>query len=309
MTTGDAGPATGLEPRTRFVGCGGVRLHALDWGGDGPPLVFLPGLGQSAHVFREIAPEFAGEYRVVALTARSHGESDAPEHGYTVDAFAADLRGAMDELGIGRAVLAAHSAAGAWATRFAADHPDRVRAMIYLDAVTDYAGYLDVQVRNPYPAPPRPRSGDTAAEREWMRRHVPGFWCGALEADLATRPPAAELMERSMAMASLFGEVAAHPQPYAGLRCPALALVATDTVETQYPWLDAADAEKRGKAEAYIRTVRAPWRAAAVERFRREAPGGRVLEMPGGHFFFLSQRERTAAEIRAFLSPLDHAAT
>ncbi|HET6764090.1 MAG TPA: hypothetical protein VFH27_10460, partial [Longimicrobiaceae bacterium] len=68
--------------------------------------------------------------------------------------------------------------------------------------------------------------------------------------------------------------------------------------------LHAADPGKRAKAEAYVRTVRAPWRAAAVERFRREVPGARVVEMPGGHFFFLSQRERTAAEIRAFLRTL-----
>ena len=299
MTAGDAGP------RTRFVERGGVRLHALDWGGDGPPLVFLPGMGQSAHVFREIAADFASDHRVVAISARGHGESDTPENGYTVGGFAADLDAALRELRIGRAVLAAHSAAGAWATRFAADHPDRVRAMIYLDAVTDYGGYLDVQDRNPYPPPPRPQPGDAAAEREWMRRHVPGFWCDALEADLATRPPAAEVKERSMAMASLFFDLAARPQPFAELRCPAaLALVAADTLETQFPWLHAADPQRRARAVAHLRTVRAPWRAAAVDRFRREVPDGRVVEMPGGHFFFLSQRERTAGEIRAFLSTL-----
>ncbi len=35
-----------------------VRLEVLDWGGSGPPLVFLSGLQDVAHGFDDLAPEF-----------------------------------------------------------------------------------------------------------------------------------------------------------------------------------------------------------------------------------------------------------
>jgi non-heme chloroperoxidase len=34
-----------------------VKLQVLDWGGSGPPLVFLAGLGNTAHVFDTFAPK------------------------------------------------------------------------------------------------------------------------------------------------------------------------------------------------------------------------------------------------------------
>ena len=49
-------------PTGAFVSRGGVRLHVLRWEGPGPALVLLPGLGQSAHVFRELAPALAGAF-------------------------------------------------------------------------------------------------------------------------------------------------------------------------------------------------------------------------------------------------------
>jgi non-heme chloroperoxidase len=63
----------------RFViGSGGTRLHVLDWGGSGPLLLFLPGLGQTAHIFDSLAPQFRDRCHVVGLTRRGHGRSNAP---------------------------------------------------------------------------------------------------------------------------------------------------------------------------------------------------------------------------------------
>ena len=57
----------------------GVSLHYLDWGGDGQPLLLLAGLFGSAHGFDEIAPVFARDFHVLALTRRGHGKSDAQQ--------------------------------------------------------------------------------------------------------------------------------------------------------------------------------------------------------------------------------------
>lgn len=290
------------EPRSIAIDLDGVRLHGLEWGVAGEPMLMLPGMGQSAHVYRELGPALAADRRVVALTPRGHGESATPPAGYTVAGLAADVRGAMDALGMERATVVAHSAAGGVATRLAADAPARVSRVVYLDGIYDYAGRDDLVSRNPFPPPARPFFGTGAENRAWLRRYaLAGFWCPALDADLAARRSAAEESHRLERLAELLRDMIQHPHPFAELRCPALALVASEDVGTLFSWLDPGDAGSRRRAEAYLHNVRTPWRRTAIERFRGEAPQGRVVEVPGGHHFFLSARDRVVDEIRAFL--------
>src|SRR5713226_1406607 len=54
-------PATWTDPaahKSGFVTANGIRLHYLDWGGSGPPLILIHGLGQSPHFFDDLAPAF-----------------------------------------------------------------------------------------------------------------------------------------------------------------------------------------------------------------------------------------------------------
>ena len=290
------------EPRSLGIDSGGVRLHGLEWGVGGEPMLLVPGLGQSAHIYRELAPVLAADRRVVAVTPRAHGESGAPAAGYTVAGFAADLRGAMDALEMERAAVMAHSASGVIATRLAADHPERVSRLVYLDGIYDYAGRGDLVSRNPFPPPPRPYFRSGPENRAWLRRYaLAGFWCGALDADLAARRSSREESRRLELLTDLLRDIIDHPHPFAELRCPALALVAGEEVETLFSWLDPADTGSRARAEAYLHNVRTPWRRTAIERFRWEARRARVVEISGGHYFFLSARDRVADEIRAFL--------
>ena len=66
----------------------GVRLHYLDFGGPAgaPTILFLAGLGNTAHSFDDFAPRFTDKFHVVALTRRGFGESDHPESGYDTHA-------------------------------------------------------------------------------------------------------------------------------------------------------------------------------------------------------------------------------
>ena len=89
--------------KSDFVSVNGIRLHYLDWGGSGEPLLFLPGLGNSAHIFDGFAPLFTDKFRVLALTRRGHGDSDHPESGHDVDTLTEDIRCFMDELNIEKA--------------------------------------------------------------------------------------------------------------------------------------------------------------------------------------------------------------
>ena len=64
--------------KSDFVDVNGIRLHYLDWGGDGETLIFLTGMGSSAHTFDHIAPRFTDKFRVLALTAADKASQIIP---------------------------------------------------------------------------------------------------------------------------------------------------------------------------------------------------------------------------------------
>ena len=284
------------EPKPRRVEVEGTGLHLLDWGGHGTPVLLLPGMGQSAHIFRTLVPALGGRIRPVALSPRAHGESDTPETGYTLAAFAADVLAVMDALEIGRAAVVGHSLGGAVATRLAAD----VSHLVYLDSLTDYRGVARIAARAPARPPVLPANASDTIERAWHRAFVYGLWNEAVEADWRARPEAPVRRHRRELYADLLDDVVHSREPFAALACPALALMAQESMATQFPWLKPDD-PRRADAETYLRKVRIPWRHASAERFRREARHARVAEVPGNHYFFLSAPQRTAAEIRGFL--------
>jgi pimeloyl-ACP methyl ester carboxylesterase len=142
-----------------------VKLHVLDFGGTGMPLVFLSGIGNNAHVFDGFAQRFTKEHRVIAITRRGFGESSHPDGPYDQPTLAADIHAVLNSLGIGRAILAGHSIGGYELTHFAARHPDRVAGLIYLDAGTDPIAADSIRKRfaaslgalRELPAPPAPK--------------------------------------------------------------------------------------------------------------------------------------------------------
>lgn len=181
--------------RSTFVEANGQRLHLLDWGGNGIPIVFLPGLGHTAHVFDEIAPRFVDRYRVLALTLRGHGGSSAPSHPYTVDSLAADVHGALVALHLADVVLVGHSLGGHVANRVAALYPNSVSRVIYLDAAKDSTGLADVRAAAPSQRPNSStlvRGADTRTH--WAQRRLYfNYWSDAQEADYRSGGTAPEI--------------------------------------------------------------------------------------------------------------------
>ncbi|HMH65116.1 MAG TPA: alpha/beta hydrolase, partial [Rhizomicrobium sp.] len=123
----------------------GVKLEVLDWGGSGPPLVLLTGLGNTAHVFDSFAPKFTDKHHVYAITRRGSGASSAPSssdsNNYDADRLGDDVLAVLTALKIDRPVLAGHSIAGEELSSIGTRHPEKVAGLVYLDAAYTYAFY------------------------------------------------------------------------------------------------------------------------------------------------------------------------
>jgi non-heme chloroperoxidase len=122
----------------------GVRVEVLDWGGSGPPLVLLAGLGDSAHVFDQFAPKLTSRYRVYGITRRGFGASDTPipvESNYSPDRLGDDVLAVMSALKLTRPLLVGHSIAGEELSSIGSRYPERVAGLVYLDAGYSYAFY------------------------------------------------------------------------------------------------------------------------------------------------------------------------
>jgi pimeloyl-ACP methyl ester carboxylesterase len=78
----------------------------------------------SSATWREIIPQLAKKYRVIAPDLLGHGESAKPRGDYSLGAFAVSLRDLLDELGVSRATVVGQSLGGGIAMQFTHQHRD-----------------------------------------------------------------------------------------------------------------------------------------------------------------------------------------
>ena len=74
-----------------------VRLY-YEIRGKGKPVLLIHGLTANHRHFKKQTPELAKHFQVITLDLRGHGDSDAPEHGLTLNRLARDLKELMDYL-------------------------------------------------------------------------------------------------------------------------------------------------------------------------------------------------------------------
>ena len=127
--------AIAQSPEDRFVTVEGLRIHYLDWGGEGKqPLILLHGIGRVAHTFDHLATHFSPNYHVMAVDMRGHGDSGwDPKGAYLVEDYAKDIEGMAAQLRLRNIVIWGNSTGGRVAQVFAGLHPDLVAGVIAED--------------------------------------------------------------------------------------------------------------------------------------------------------------------------------
>ncbi len=257
---------------TGFANVNGVRLHYLDWGGSGETLLFITGMGNSAHVYDEFVPEFTDRFRILVLTRRGHGESDKPATGYDVDTLTEDVRHFLDHMKVKKTHLVGHSAAGNELSSFAAKYPKRTLKLIYLDAAYFRRDVPAIEAQDPIdpPAPPKKRS---------------------------------EMSEREKIFDEYVRHLTFYEPPYKSIRAPVLSFYAI--FEKYFEEL-APDTppEKRKAADDFIANVVRPYQRRSIEKLRREIPGARIIELTDTHHYFFNdpaKKPEVVKTIRDFL--------
>jgi pimeloyl-ACP methyl ester carboxylesterase len=293
-------PGAVAPERSRDFVSDGMRLRVHEWGDPASaPLVLLHGAFDHGRGFDTLAPLLATRFRVVALTARGHGDSEWDD----AYAWPNDISDAVNLMrSLGRPVhLVGHSRGGGQAFDAAVWAPECVRRLVNIDGFGPppegfvlrgkpdarslperFANYLDVRRRSAergwraYPSledlVERRRAQNPRLSREWLRyflffaaRETEGGWVWKSDPEFAAGfgPWRPEWVSRTWYL----------------LRAPVLAVTGTEPDAWQIPESVAAE------------------RLASIPTVERARIAG------AGHFAHMERPRETADLLLGFLEP------
>jgi pimeloyl-ACP methyl ester carboxylesterase len=141
LRTPDTDPAAMTEkytnPASKFVeNAEGLRVHYRDQGNpDGVPIVLVHGTSASLHTWAPLVDALGGDYRIITYTQPGHGLTGPhPRDDYSYAGMAEALDLVTEELRLDYFVLGGNSMGGWVSWRYALAYPERVDALILIDA-------------------------------------------------------------------------------------------------------------------------------------------------------------------------------
>jgi len=287
-----------------------VKLEVLDWGGSGRPLILLAGNGDTAHVFDKFAPKLIGDYHVFGITRRGFGVSSRPAAGYSADRLGDDVLAVVDALKLKKPILAGHSIAGEELSSIGSRYPDRVAALIYLDAAYAYAYYdpvigdqnidlIETQrklelIRGAEVKTPGRKEDLKQTIRELLERDLPN-----VERELKEMQNKLEAMTDLQLTnyawvppGSVTEEIRAGEQKYRKISGPVLAIYALPH-------------DLGPNATAAARALDETQAGAQARAFEKGVPYARVVRLPNAsHYVFRSNEADVIREIKTFVAAL-----
>ena len=259
---------------------------------DAPVLLLLHGFPTSSHMFRNLIPQLADRYRVIAPDLPGFGQTKAPPRGqfpYSFDALADTIVGFVDAIGLTRYALYIFDYGAPTGLRLAMKHPERVAAIIsqngnaYLDGFSDEWGSWQAYWRDPSEA-------NREACRPSLAPDTIRNWQYGTGADPALLPPDGYELD------------------IAYMARPGAEEIQLDLIQDYrtnvalYP-----------DFQAYFRADQPPLLAvwgkhdpafipAGAEAYKRDLPDAEVHLLDAGHFALETHHQEIAAYIRDFLA-------
>ena len=123
-----------MTTRYRTVDVDGVGIFYREAGpANAPAILLLHGFPSSSHMFRDLIPELAGEFRIVAPDLPGFGRSAAPPRAtfaYTFDHLAQVIARFTEAVGLARFALYVFDYGAPVGFRLAVANPERITAII-----------------------------------------------------------------------------------------------------------------------------------------------------------------------------------
>lgn len=172
----DPVPVTALtDDDSRFVEINGIDVHYKQHGSGEPVMILLHGFGASTFSWREVMQPLTSAGTVIAFDRPAFGLTERPMPGewegespYALNSQIELLIGLMDRFGVERAVLIGNSAGGTVAVATALVHPERVSALVLVDAAIYAGGGAPAWIRPLLRTPQFDRLGP------WFARSIAG---------------------------------------------------------------------------------------------------------------------------------------
>lgn len=279
----------------RYADVLGQRMFYRESGpATAPVVVLLHGTPASSHMYRNLIPALARDYRVIAPDYPGFGHSDVPrsdEFDYTFDTLADHVAALLDGLGVGRYSLYVQDYGAPVGWRLALRQPERIAAVVTQNGNAYVDGFVG-DALEPLFAYGRDRSDANAAPLrdiisptglEWQYTHGvsdstivdPDSWLNA-HAAVGSTP------DRVAAQLALFADyisnVELYPQVHEYFRSSQVPLLAV--------W---------GRGDEIFGP-------AGALAFGRDLPHAQINLLDGGHFLLESQLDGVVALIRPFLA-------
>ena len=117
----------------KYAVVNGIKIYYEEYGA-GEPLLLLHGNSESISLFRLQIPEFAKQYRVIAVDTRGQGKSGEDGKTYSYDLFAEDMIALLQHLKIEKANVLGWSDGGNTSLIMAMKYPDRIKKAVMMGA-------------------------------------------------------------------------------------------------------------------------------------------------------------------------------
>src|SRR5215471_9678335 len=259
---------------------------------DAPTILLLHGFPTAGHMFRDLMPQLADRFRLVAPDLPGFGQSDMPPRSaftYTFENIAKFIDRFSDVIGLQRFAMYVFDYGAPVGFRLAVRHPDRVTAIIsqngnaYEDGLSDGWDPIRAYWQDSSPAKREALRTFLAAETtRWQYTHgVPDVTAispdgYSLDNFYLARPGADELQ------LDLFGNYKSNVALYPKFQ---------NYFRTHKPRFLAA----WGKSDPFFLP-------AGAEAFRRDIPGATVQFFDTGHFALETHAKEIAAAIEDFFA-------
>jgi pimeloyl-ACP methyl ester carboxylesterase len=134
--------------KTQEIPTNSVTIHTRV-GGAGPAVVLLHGYGETGDMWVPLAVDLARDHTVIVPDLRGLGRSSKPTSGFDKRTQAGDVAGILAALRIEQIDLVTHDIGNMVGFAFAAQHPERLKRFVLIDAPLPGVGPWEEILKNP----------------------------------------------------------------------------------------------------------------------------------------------------------------